>query len=174
MPSILKRIVQWAARALIVLVIAQISLTLAAGLHPTVELAAHFSMHALVTAFFVLPLALWLRQTPWIWLAALGLMLSCWITQPWQIWWKHQVSPSPSASTIKVLSWNVLNTNRHIREVSNIVHDEDPDVLVLLEVRPGFLEELGFLKDKYPFSLEQESWGGAGIAVFSRQRASSG
>ncbi len=90
------------------------------------------------------------------------------LTQPWTLVpiWK---SAGASASTaVTVLSWNMLTANKHHAEIQDLVREVNPDILVLIEVRPELIEQLPDITRAYPHAIERPGWGGTGIAVFSR------
>ena len=137
-------------------------------LDPVFELATHCYFHCLIASFVLLPLACILKaRTTAI---ALGLVLICtgWFVQPWQLWTASPELNPKLTDKLRILSWNVLVANQSNLEAIEIVSDQDPDVVVLIELRHNFLEPTPWLKEQYPYFFESPSWGGEGIGVYSR------
>lgn len=163
---------------LISLMLQHIAITIACGLcvllicvccarlSPWLELSTHFSVHALVAALLV---------TPFLWLTAhhrtavvccfLALCFA-YIVQPWYM---LPYASKPKPDSIRVLSWNVLATNEEFESIVEFIRKVDPDVLVLIEVRPDLLQHAPWLSEHYPLSKVIPNWGGSGIAVFCRE-----
>lgn len=147
----------------------QLLLTLVSRLNPLVELAAHFSFHSLLIGLAVLPCVWLLRMKRSF---VLGLVVSAclaWLIAPWNLIPRQQTVDPNFTSSLKVLSWNLLQTNRSMQEIAQLIRDVSPDVLILIEVSPGMLERLLPLLDT-PFEqqLAQPDWQGGGIAVLTR------
>jgi endonuclease/exonuclease/phosphatase (EEP) superfamily protein YafD len=71
-----------------------------------------------------------------------------------------------------VLSWNVYKANEEFDAVVEVIRNSNPDVLVIIEVRPDLLERAPWIKEQYPSSTVIPSLTGAGIGVFCRQNDS--
>ncbi len=149
----------------------QVVLVCISWLHPAIELATHFSMHALVTAILSMPvLVAFRRKRLAFWLA----MATCYLallTKPWSLLpvsRANSVAHTAYPHSIDVLCWNVLSVNQSFGEIEQVVRDVDPDVLILIEVRPGLMENLPYITKNYPDALTFPSWGGEGIGIFSR------
>lgn len=163
---------------LISLTIQHIAITIACGLclglvciafarvSPWLELVVHFSAHALVAAMVVIPI-LWLtghRRTAFVCTFVAGCLT--WLVQPWYL------IPLPSANkpdAIRVLSWNVYKANEDFDSVVEVIRNSNPDVLVIIEVRPDLLERAPWIQEQYPHSKVLPSPTGTGIGVFCRE-----
>lgn len=148
----------------------QVILTLCAGMHPVIELAAHGSMHATILACLVLPLLILFRRKRLLVCLSIATLLLLSITRPWYLAWPAPIAASKGVSQLKVLSWNVLSVNQSFAEIEAIVAEVDPDVIVFIEVRPDLLDGLSRITSDYPFFIDRPRWGGEGIAVLSRIR----
>ena len=138
-------------------------------LDPVIELFVHPAFHVAIVAMAVLLCVPLLPKSRWRWMPITGILVLLTVVQPWRLLPYHDwVTPADSAHKIKVLSWNVLATNQHYDEIEKVLLESDPDVLLLLEVRPGLLDYFPFLDEKYSQKLVRTSWGGSGIAMFSR------
>ena len=137
--------------------------------HPFLEVANHFLMHGIAASVLVLPLLCWFRVRATACLLTVSLLGMLIYAQPWVAYWASQPVPDASQKrTIRVLSWNVLAVNESVTEVNELIEESDADVVVLIETRPGFLEQLPILANEYPYSERKLAWGGSGIAIFSR------
>ncbi len=137
-----------------------------ARLSTWLELAAHFSAHALIATLLVIPI-LWLtahRRTAVV-CCFVAIGFTC-IVQPWHL---IPFAKTSKPDALRVLSWNVLASNEDFDSIVDFIRGVDPDVLVLIEVRPDLLERAPWLTEHYPISKVIPNWGGAGIAVFCRE-----
>ena len=140
-----------------------------ARLSPWLEFAVHFSVHAFVATLVVIPI-LWLtthRRTA----GMCCIMAGCFafFVQPWLLVpLANKSAIATDAHQLRVLSWNVLATNEEFDAVVAFIRKVDPDVLVLIEVRPDLLGRAPWLAEHFPISKVLPNWGGGGIAVFSR------
>lgn len=135
---------------------------------PLCELASHCTFHCLVASLALLPFAYATGARITAGLLVVSAINSAVWVQPFSLWSSPSAARTELADEFKVLSWNVLVSNHSRDEIERIVKAEDPDVLILIELRHGFVDKIPFLRDRYPFRLEHPSWGGEGIGVFSR------
>jgi endonuclease/exonuclease/phosphatase (EEP) superfamily protein YafD len=75
------------------------------------------------------------------------------------------VAPGP---TIKLLSANVLFENHSSARLLEIVREESPDVVLLLEYTPEWAQMVGELRAAYPHHVEVPARHAYGLALFSR------
>lgn len=141
--------------------------TLGAKLHPILELAAHCSLHSLVLAGIFLPLFICLREWTLTFCVGLATVFLLFLTQPWNLVALGS-PPDDNLARLKVLSWNLHSVNPNLSQIAALIRREDPDILVLIEVRPGLLDELDSVTRDYPCVFSIPSWGGHGIAILSR------
>lgn len=69
---------------------------------------------------------------------------------------------------LKLLSVNVLTSNRNPQPLLDLVAEEQPDLLILLEVNQMWLDMLRSLHADFPYRAEQARGDNFGIAVWSR------
>ena len=143
---------------------------LCARFNPWLELAVHFSVHALIATLVVIPV-LWVTGHRRTVVVCCGLAACfAFFVQPWSLVplaGKSNLAESNSHE-LKVLSWNMLATNEEFELVEQFIRKVDPDLLILIEVRPDMLSRIPWLTEHFPSSQVIPSWGGSGIAVFSR------
>lgn len=81
-------------------------------------------------------------------------------------------APSPAAADtnqrLRIMSFNVLGSNRSHAEVIAEIGQYDPEVLIIVEYTLNWEKALAGLKSDYPYVLEQPRWHGFGIAIYSK------
>ena len=73
-------------------------------------------------------------------------------------------------NTFRLMSLNVLTSNRRVQDVIDLIEAEDPDFLVLLEVNQAWEEALGVLDDRFSHSKFQSREDNFGIAFLSKHQ----
>jgi len=73
-----------------------------------------------------------------------------------------------SQERLRIMSFNVLGSNRSHAEVVAEIRRHDPDVLIIVEYTTSWEKALAEFKSEYPHMLEQPRWHGFGIALFSK------
>lgn len=74
----------------------------------------------------------------------------------------------PLGGDLKLLSVNVLTSNQNPQPLLDLIAEERPDLLVLLEVNQMWLDMLRSLHEKFPYRAEQARGDNFGIALWSR------
>ncbi len=69
---------------------------------------------------------------------------------------------------IRLLNANVLASNGNFEKLKQLVTDNDPDIIVMQEVTPAWIESLDSLKARYPYSVTEPREDPFGIALFSK------
>ena len=84
--------------------------------------------------------------------------------------WVYLPATQPEAGEqkLKVMSFNVLGHNSNKDEVLGLMHQSDPDVIVVLEYTDHWHRRLQSLKSEYPHQFLQPRWHGFGMGVFSK------
>ena len=109
------------------------------------------------------------------WIGAVLCALVC-IYQAWWIWsftplHSREVArsrPEPGQPRLRVLTANVLMTNRRAEALVAIVREERPDVLLTLETNRWWQDQLAVLKDELPHTLSAPSDNLYGMNLYSR------
>jgi len=146
--------------------------------YPLCELACHPSLHLFVFTFFLLVVSgifwilrgrssfsgdRWRRR----FLALLmPFLFYGWVTAPWRL--LPLRGDRVTNGALKVLSWNVQIGNENPGYILELVNQESPDVLVLIEVTPFIAEQVESLKVIFPHHLIKPHRGSGGIAIYSR------
>lgn len=76
--------------------------------------------------------------------------------------------PSKSAQSLRIMSYNVLAQNQRCPQVLECIHEQDPDVVVVLEYANHWHTALGDLTSEYPYQCLHPRWHGFGAAIFSK------
>lgn len=150
---------------------AQVLAILGSPWHPALELSNHFVMHGCVLGLLSTAGLWWRRRARSTYLVALSTLYLIWLAQPWTLYLTSPAVPTESQTErLRVLSWNLWAGNRRIDALSPMIHDLDPDVMLLIEVTPEMLDELAALEPDYPYQLVYPDWRGSGMALLSRVR----
>lgn len=136
--------------------------------HPALELLNHLCMHALFASSLLLAVAVVTSRRIMRFFLAMATLMLLALTSAWDLVPAQAAPKRDSESNYRVLAWNLLATNEHYSEIEDLVFSQNPDVIVLIEVRPGVIDKLENISKKYPLALHRPSWGGEGIAVLSR------
>jgi len=122
-------------------------------------------------------------QTMCLSVAATPLVWSLWLLTMWslalQAWWilpytrlhKAEVLSAQQedvANTVRVMTANVLTTNRNVHALLALVERYQPDLLVTLETDQWWQDKLSPLKDTYPHRVQQPMDNLYGMHLFSR------
>jgi endonuclease/exonuclease/phosphatase (EEP) superfamily protein YafD len=133
------------------------------------DLATHFRVQYVVVDA-LLALACVFQRKP-IWCLALAgcAVLSARPVLPY-VTFGHASAATATAPgpTIKLLSANVLFENHSSTRLLEIVREESPDVVLLLEYTPEWAQMVDELRTAYPHRVEVPARRAYGIALFSR------
>lgn len=114
-----------------------------------------------------------LRPLEYVLTAAVGIALIWQIISitPYTIFYPRQMSDSHAvddSNRISILIFNVLHDNREVTALRDLIRDNDPDLILLSEPTQWWLEQLGGLKEDYPYTLFQPQENHYGKLLYSR------
>ena len=133
--------------------------------HWVFELMTHFTVHwMLAGAVFVVLLGL-LRKWKLVAIAILIVSFNAYQVRPYVA---GQTQSAAESVTLKVLVSNVHTSNVRYQSLIDLISDEQPDFVVLLEVNERWFNRLAPLRDQYPHLEKRVRSDNFGIAVFSR------
>ena len=141
------------------------ALTWFANFNPWIELAVHFSLHAFVLSIIVAPL-LWVsnhRRTAVV--CGACVLWFGFLVQPWIFLSSGSVT---HPTKVRVLSWNILAMNERFDAIEQTIRQHNPELLVLIEVRPDLMKNLPWLTENYSRAMVLPAWSGGGIAILCR------
>lgn len=134
------------------------------------ELATHFTWHyAVVLPVFAL--LMWFANRRRL----LGVTLLTALINLWQIapyyppvnWLNEKPATTPSGP-LRVMTLNVLTSNNQYEKSLKLIAEQQPDVLLLLEIDSSWVAELEALKAVYPHHWIESREDNFGIAMYSR------
>lgn len=133
------------------------------------ELTTHFRLQYL---FFLLPATVFLIYWKAVWQATICGALAILNLIPVAALFLPAKSPLPSthpaSPPLKVLLLNVHTSNTHHDSVTELIQEEDPDIVVLEEVDSIWDEALSSLSAKFPHKLVQTRDDNFGILLMSK------
>ncbi len=140
--------------------------SLGARWHWAPELATHFQVQYAMALLITLAAALWLKKK---WTAVLSLAALAFVL--WQIIpiYLPAEDPGEHGEAVRFLLANVHTGNRDYQRLLELVADEQPDVIVLLEVDGQWLKALTPLEQQYPHKVLRPRFDNFGLAVYSKR-----
>jgi endonuclease/exonuclease/phosphatase (EEP) superfamily protein YafD len=145
-------------------------LALLAGTGWPAELFSHFPVQYALAQIAGIAFFLLLRPR-WLGLISLPLLgLNLWLLAPyyWQGGSAHAAT-APAAS-LRVMTLNINAENPHADLVVQAIEAENPDLLLLLEITPGWWEATSVeFRERYPYRATEITDSPFGIALLSRQ-----
>jgi endonuclease/exonuclease/phosphatase (EEP) superfamily protein YafD len=78
------------------------------------------------------------------------------------------LASEPSVGSVRILTANVKQSNREFAPLIRQVEEHRPDILLLMEVDPTWLDGLAGIRARYPFRIERPQDNAYGVAVWSR------
>lgn len=176
-PSLLAR----ALRSLVLLgstgVACATGLSFLASSHWTLDLLTHFRPHLAFAGILLLGIALLSKTRPGIALAAFTLLANGAFLLPDVSSTAHahahahaktNAESETSGPQVKLLMANVLTGNPDATALRRLIRREDPDVIGLLEVDEGWVEDMRYLRGHYAHHLADPRSDNFGIALYSR------
>jgi endonuclease/exonuclease/phosphatase (EEP) superfamily protein YafD len=133
------------------------------------DLASNFRVQYVVVDAMLAVVCVLQRKYLWCLALAGGVVLSARPVLPYVALPIDAVTATPAQPhTIKILSANVLFHNRSAKRLLEIVREESPDVVLLVEYTARWAAQVDELRAAYPHYLEGPQRNPYGIALFSR------
>lgn len=123
----------------------------------------HFALAFLVCSIVFLAK----RERRWLFVSAFGLLMNLVLIVPMFVP-PEDVPNQADDITIRLLSSNVSPRNRNPEELVALVNREQPDIIGLIELTPGYLAGLEEMARSYPYRFEAPEVGFFGLAVYSK------
>jgi endonuclease/exonuclease/phosphatase (EEP) superfamily protein YafD len=154
-------------RALVVL-LGMLFLTTHFGeLHFMLDNLSNFTVHfAVVFLISAVVLAIG-RNFRWAIVSAMGVALCLAPVVPWYFS-EPELPPHRSAAIVKLLLSNVRLHNKQHARLIDLINDEQPDVIALVEVNSRWLQKLRSLHAVFPYRFEMPDKDYAGLALYSK------
>jgi endonuclease/exonuclease/phosphatase (EEP) superfamily protein YafD len=135
------------------------------------DLCCHYRLQYTVLLCVLTTALAMRRQRPWAAILAIVLAVHLWMLLP--LFWPGPSAPAPGAR-LKVLTVNVFVGNPDAGRLIDLVRQEQPDVLVLHEIDPAWMQRIESLRRDYPHSVSgmrdhgYAGFGPFGMAILSR------
>jgi endonuclease/exonuclease/phosphatase (EEP) superfamily protein YafD len=103
--------------------------------------------------------------------AGLALLWQLYSIAPYTPWYPPEMAQSrfeDNSNRVSLLAFNVLFENRKADALRELIRDHDPDIILLSETTPWWLDQLDGLEDDYPHTLFQPQEGSYGMLLYSR------
>lgn len=143
-------------------------LALLAGTGWPAELFSHFPVQYALAQIAGIAFFLALRPR-WLGLVSLPLLgLNLWLLAPY--YWQSGRAHAAPAASLRVMTLNINAENPHADLVLQAIEAENPDLLLLLEITPGWWEATpAEFRQRYPYRAAEITDSPFGIALLSRQ-----
>ncbi|MDX2243014.1 MAG: endonuclease/exonuclease/phosphatase family protein [Leptolyngbyaceae cyanobacterium bins.302] len=130
--------------------------------HPYLELTSHFKIQYFLISLFGLIVILLLRSKRWVWIALFCLAIQLIEILPW--YFPSSGSTTSTQSNLRILLSNVYVRNQNPDKLLNLIKSEQPNLVVIQEKTPAWIEAINSLKPQFPHFFQAPE----DIAIFSR------
>ncbi len=170
-PESFKRWGRWAFHTATLFALLPLFSTLTARWWWIGDLCCHFRVQYAVLLIPFLAIALWLREWKWLCVIVviggfnLALISPLFLPRP------REVVTTPQ---LRLMTANVFVRNDNTRLLIDLIKDEQPDVVLTLEINDHWLSALDDLQNEYPYRIDSisdpryPSYGAFGCALLSR------
>ena len=133
----------------------------------SVHLSSSFKLTAITAALI---LAVWLWSFAWLLGSTVTLLgVAIKLILPYTPCWSKEVKNASAGSPkLRIITANVLQTNRHYQALLDIVRHSNPDILVTLESDQHWQAQLDSLADILPYRVNCPQSNLYGMHVYSR------
>lgn len=136
--------------------------------HRLLELTNHFRLQYLLGALLgLLSMLIW-QDWRWSFVAAVIVALNAFHILPWLVPNTDKVMAASTGHRLKLFQSNVKYSNNEYAKVIAYLKEEAPDIVTLQEVDTDWWENLGSLKEMFPYSHFEAKARGSGIALYSK------
>lgn len=135
------------------------------------DLASHFKFQYLTATLIALVWFNITRHKRWIVLALFCTGLNLWAIVPWYLPQMQSAMFSEqalSSQLLRVLTANVLVSNTNYAPLLQLIRQEQPDAVAIVETNSGWLDAMRSVEDILPYSLESPHAKSFGIALYSK------
>lgn len=132
--------------------------------HLIFDLASHFRVHYAIAASVSSIIFLFYRAH---WLALLS-MVSLVFNLAFVVPWYFGSREVASKDDIKLFLSNVLTSNNNHESLVSLIHNESPDIIVVMEINKDWVSSLNVLKNEYAYNKLVPREDNFGIGVYSK------
>jgi endonuclease/exonuclease/phosphatase (EEP) superfamily protein YafD len=131
------------------------------------DLCSHFRP---LLALVLIPVALLLcwRKHAVLSVVSLGAIVLNFLAIAPYLYIPRPEGPPATAQRLKIFHANVLAPNNNYEQLLTQIIAENPDVITLTELTPGWMNGLAALKTQYPYVVHNETQDRFGLAIWSR------
>ena len=123
----------------------------------------HFALAFIFCAIFFLVN----KEYPWLGVATLCLVAAAIPIVGWYLPMRPETSDGGEI-VAKLISVNVSPRNNSPQKLVNLISDEQPDILGLIELNPGYASQLDNVKAEFDYSFESPERGFWGLGLYSK------
>jgi endonuclease/exonuclease/phosphatase (EEP) superfamily protein YafD len=134
------------------------------GFHQIFELTTHYRLQYLLGALFTLILYAFSRRRIEVLVCLFCVGLNAIDILPWYLPTANPTNTTP----LRVMLSNVLTSNERYNDFLKYVAEEDPSVLVLMEINDTWQKQLEPVRKRLPYFLEIPDSDNFGIALYSK------
>lgn len=135
------------------------------------DLLSHFKLHYLLASLFFVAFYYYFRKLYLVATFLLVSLLNSYFVISWYL--PSEAKSQDYTSSVKIMSVNLLSSNRKHQQLLEVVKAHSPDIIVLQEVNLRWHEQLKPLQKNYPYFKSIPREDNFGIAVYSKHTLSS-
>ena len=137
--------------------------TVLSKFHWIFDMVAHFRVYYWIGFIALAALAMYQKERTWIianlfFVVVIGIGFVNFYIPRFEV----------TGSDFRVCSMNVLSTNKDFQKALDVIEEEKPDVLVVQELSPPWVEKLKVLAEKYPYQKNSPQNGNFGLGIYSK------
>lgn len=139
-------------------------LGLFSSVHLMFDLASHFRVHYAITACTTSIVFLFCRAYLLVFISIAFLILNLAFVLPWYFGSQE----AGSNNDIKLFLSNVLTNNNDHKSFVSLIQNENPDIIVVMEINKSWVNALDLIKNEYTYSKLAPREDNFGIGVYSK------
>jgi endonuclease/exonuclease/phosphatase (EEP) superfamily protein YafD len=137
-------------------------------LHRLLELTTHFRLQYLLGATLGLIAMLLWRNWRWSLVASMIVALNAFYVLPWLFPGSAHAAAATTGHRLKLFQSNVKYSNNQYAAMIAYLKEEAPDIVTLQEIDRNWAENLGPLREAFPYAHIEAEATGSGIALYSK------
>ncbi len=133
--------------------------------HQYLELFSHFRLQYLVVSVLLTLVFVVLKWRNYVLLGLAAIAVNAWFVVPWYL---PIDAPDPSDADVRLLHANLHVENTDAEPLLALLDEVDPDLVVLQEFTPEWLEALEPIASSYRYRVVEPRYDPFGIALYSK------
>jgi endonuclease/exonuclease/phosphatase (EEP) superfamily protein YafD len=126
------------------------------------DIASNFQVQYTFFALMLFSICLWKKIFPMAVLAGLLFILNADVLVDTG---RSAQAAIQAETTFKVYSANIYKSNNNLSRLNHELQETDPEIVLLLEVKPELVEQLRSAIQRYPYSIVNTSFAACGIGI---------